>query len=450
MTAGRRSVKPLVPRVRPSVELFEPVWVSDIEISRPIPDIPDSPHPGRRRYARAVSYVRWSGVPIGAVWMTLPVGGLDALTHAEKIWAALGSDLRAHAEVNGNPSLSPLGATGYRLHAPPEPRSSQTPHVTVVIATRDRPEMLHRCLRSLLDVDYPSFDVVVVDNAPSSDTTTRLIEKSFADDRVSCVVEPTPGLARAHNRGLAEASGELVAFTDDDVIVDRGWLPSIVDAFEDDAVACVTGLILPRRLDTRAQWWLEGYAGYGKGLQRRYFDLDSNRPGDRLFPYTAGRLGSGANMSFRTEFLRSIGGFDPALGVGSPAYGGDDLAAFFEVLTTGNTLVYEPSAIVHHEHPESEDALWRQVFGYGAGLTAYLTKTLVDDPSRALAVAVRAPQAVWYVLSSRSVRNESRSADFPVRLRWRELAGMAIGPIAYLRSRRRAIRAGVSGTRRAE
>src|SRR6185312_6444167 len=113
------------------------------------------------------------------------------------------------------------------------------------------------------------------------------------------------------------------------------------------------GRIVPYELVTRAHAWMEGYAGYDKGTSRRVFDLGEHRPEDPLFPFTAGSLGSGANMAFDTSVLRAMGGFDPALGAGTRARGGDDLAAFFEVLQRGHRLVYEPAALVRHRHPET-------------------------------------------------------------------------------------------------
>src|SRR5437763_1421514 len=81
-------------------------------------------------------------------------------------------------------------------------------------------------------------------------------------------------LAAAHNRGLAAARGEVVAFTDDDVVVDAHWLAELVAAFRaDERVACVTGLIAPAELDTPEQVWQDEYWGFAKGFERRVFDL---------------------------------------------------------------------------------------------------------------------------------------------------------------------------------
>jgi GT2 family glycosyltransferase len=233
-----------------------------------------------------------------------------------------------------------------------------------------------------------------------------------------------------------DVKAPLVAVTDDDVVVDRHWLAELVTGFSvAENVACVTGMIFPTELETPAQVWIEQYGGFSKGFTRRVFDLAKHRPQSPLFPYAAGAFGSGANMAFRTSVLRALGGFDPVLGAGNVARGGDDLAAFFQVITAGYTLVYEPAAIVHHRHHRAYDDLRQQMYGYGVGLTAYLTKALVDKPGLLLDVAVRIPHGLVYALSSRSPKNMRKLVDYPRELTTIERKGMLYGPCAYLRGR---------------
>jgi hypothetical protein len=197
----------------------------------------------------------------------------------------------------------------------------------------------------------------------------------------------------------------------------------------------VTGRIEPHALETEAQTLLEAYAGFDKGATRRVYDLGEHRPADPLFPFAAGTLGSGANMAFRRASLAGRGGFDPALGTGTRARGGDDLCAFFDVICAGEQLVYEPAAAVAHRHPARMEALDRQVFGYGVGLTAYLTRCVTKNP-RLIGGALRqAPAALRHVLRSDSAKNARLPAAYPARLKRREGLGMLLGPFAYLRSR---------------
>ncbi len=311
--------------------------------------------------------------------------------------------------------------------------------LSVVVATMNRPDELAHCLRSLLAQSLAAERIVVVDDAPGGDRTPAAVRACDPDgSRVRYVEGESAGLAAAHNRGLLEVESPLIAFTDDDVIAEPDWLQAIAEAFAfAPRVGCVTGRIEPLELQTTEQVWLDGYAGFDKGSERRLFDLAENRPDDPLYPFAAGTFGSGANMAFSAAALADMKGFDAALGAGTEARGGDDLAAFFEVLMHGYKLVYEPRAVVHHRHARDYDALRRQVYGYGVGLTSYLTKCVVDRP-RLLALATRRlPRAAAHVLSSRSPKNSRRPDDYPRELTRLELRGMLAGPTAYLRSRAR-------------
>ncbi len=152
---------------------------------------------------------------------------------------------------------------------------------------------LARALDSLLAQDHPDFEIVVVDNAPVTRETRELVERKYAE-RVRYVCEPVPGLAAAHNRGLAVVRGEVVAFTDDDVVADPRWLTELTAPFAaDPGLGCATGLILPARLRTPAQVLLESHGGFAKGFAPRTYDPAEPPADEPLFPFTAGRFGSG-------------------------------------------------------------------------------------------------------------------------------------------------------------
>jgi GT2 family glycosyltransferase len=316
------------------------------------------------------------------------------------------------------------------------------PAMTILISTHDRPDSLLRCLDSIADLDYKNFDVVVVDNAPSTQATQRAVaewRETHGNVRVRYVLEPSPGAARALNRGLGDVTGAWVVRTDDDVVVDPHWLSAIARAIADEpGVGCVTGLILPAEVSTAAQELLEEFGGYSRGFERRCYDLKSHRPaGDRLFPFTVGRLGSGANMAFDVALLRARGGFDPALGPGTGSRGGEDLFALFQVITEGSQVVYEPSAVVWHWHLRDYASLRRLVHGYGIGLAAYLTSAVVHEPRQLVRMLLRVVPAVRHSLGRSSEKNRHKKADYPRELEMIELLGMMRGPLAYARSSRK-------------
>jgi GT2 family glycosyltransferase len=384
---------------------------------------------------------RLHGTPLGEIGIDLDSGPVDKWAVADAVWTQLGPALRTHLAADGlaAPERVPVAGFGSLddsacARARREVVRDPT-RVTVVIATRDRTESLLRCLASLTTSDHPAFDVVVVDSAPHTDETFRALSDAsvwpFAVRYVYC---GQSGLARAHNAALPHVTGAVIAFTDDDVIVDGEWVSALASAFADQSVACATGLILPVELETVAQVRIEQAGGFARGFQRRVVSL-TDPPDDPLFPFTAGRLGSGANMAFRAEWLRAAGGFDAATGAGTVARGGDDLLAFLRVILAGRTLVYEPSAIVRHRHHRDDDQLRRQAFGYGVGLGAYLTAAACHEPAAVRRMVRRAPQALRHLLAGDSPKNAGISAGYPRELVWRERLGVLTGPIAYARSR---------------
>lgn len=422
---------------------FRPTLVTDVELSQPLPAIAVGDTGSGTAFQRALVVARLHGQPLGAVEVDLELPTLPPARLAAALWSDLGAAINEHLREDGLAAVAGLAAGGIELDGRPrclaerEAFLATAPHVGVVVATRDRPDSLLRCLRSLERLDYPRFEVVVVDNAPRGPATADLLAVRPVRLPVHYVREDRPGLAAAHNRGV-RALGDrcaVVAFTDDDVIVDPLWLTELVRGFEAGPnVGCVTGMIVPAELATPAQALIEEFGGFNKGFRRRMFRL-AHPPADPLFPYAPGRFGSGANMAFRLDALRRIGGFDPAMGTGTPALGGDDLASFFDVIEAGYALVYEPAAIVFHRHYRDDAALRRQIWGYGVGLTAFLTRAVAVRPARVVDLARKAPRGVWYALSPRSAKNRHKRADYPAALTWLERRGMLYGPIAYLRGR---------------
>jgi GT2 family glycosyltransferase len=318
------------------------------------------------------------------------------------------------------------------------------PPVTVVVCTKDRAEQLRVALASLLKVDYPDFTVIVVDNASTTSATRDLVQDEFDDPRLFLVTEATPGLARARNTGLQQATGDFVAFTDDDVVVDAAWLREIVSAFRaGNDVACVTGLVPTGELTTPVHEYFDERVSWSKNLRTRSFTL-ADPPADLpLFPFSVGAFGTGANFALRRSAAIALGGFDTAFGVGTRTGGGEDLDIFTRVILAGHTLTMQPSAIVWHRHRGDMAALRAQARGYGTGLGAWLTKILLN-PHTAWAALRRAVPAVARLAASLSrppSADAIHDADSPdldeefTKVRRLELLCLARGPLAYAHER---------------
>ena len=141
-------------------------------------------------------------------------------------------------------------------------------------------------------------------------------------------------------------------------------------------------------------------------------------------------------MAWRADLLRNIGGFDLAL----TRTGAEDISAFFDAITNGYTIVYEPGALIFHEHRRDYLDLKRQMYWYGIGLGAYLTRCLMADWKSAVDFAGRAPSGLIYMLNPASGKNKRKSRAYPNELTRLERQGALRGPFTYLRGRREAAR----------
>jgi glycosyltransferase involved in cell wall biosynthesis len=440
-------------------ELTAPVAVRVLDLDAPLDDLDLSYHYMRHDYRSLLAVVRIGEHPIGVA--TFPVdprgyvtrdqlaGGLHRQLGAELSEAIAIRDRERKPDSSvgipefpygaGIPEL-PYGADipelPYGAGVPELPCGADIalgPSVSVVVPTCCNPEPLERCLRSILQCEYDDFEVIVVENRPgSSDTARMLVERFPGERRLRYVEEPRPSASLARNAGLASSEGEIVAFTDDDVVVDPLWLRASVGALlSGDGVACVTGLILPLELESESQLLLEQFASFGKGFQRKTYRLPDSLEENPLLPYTAGAPGSGASIVMLTEVARDLGGFDPALGPATPAKGGEDLDLLVRVLRTGQGVSYEPRAIVWREHPEGSWLLRRQVYRYGVGLGAMLGKQLIAGPQRRDFLRA-VPAGLRYLRNPGSRKKAGKPANYPRRLTWLKRLGMLVGPIAYL------------------
>jgi O-antigen biosynthesis protein len=436
---------PACPRLVAHDSPYTPVRVVELDLDDPgEPRSPGRPRSGDDPDGRVLALVRLHGHPIGLVTAVAPgdaaglrrtlaetarrdLSGPLARHRAEDALDAAALDAAARPTL---PGVRPCRARRALILADPPP-------VSVVIATHNRPGLLRNCLDSVLDTGYPRLQVLVVDNAPEDDDARTLVQERYPG-RVRYLREPVAGLARAHNRALAEVHGRITAFTDDDTVVDHDWPYALAEAFAvDPRVGCVTGLILPAELETRTQAELQQHGGYDKGFTARDWSL-AEPPADPLFPFTAGRFGSGANMAFRTALLRRMRGFDPATGTGTPARGGDDLLGFLRVLTAGSVLAYRPDALVWHRDSRAPQALPAQAYGYGVGFGAFLAAAVAREPELLPALARRLPGGIHYAAARRrpGTTGGGRGPRWSRRLALLELEGLLYGPLGYLRSRR--------------
>jgi glycosyltransferase involved in cell wall biosynthesis len=377
--------------------------------------------------------VRLHGIPLGFIFP--PEAGCSPRELRQLALQQLGWPIARHlaADSIGSSEAAP-GALATRC---PRRRQPSQSIVTVVVCTRDGALRLGECLDALASLDYPHdrLELLVVDNAPT-DSSTRDLVAGYP--RVRYVCEPRPGLDWARNRAVREARGDIVAFTDDDVSVDAGWVRALAAAFDEEPQAmCVTGLVVPDEIDTPAQALFETYGGFGRGFERTVSIVAPGESAGRKYGGT-GRFGTGANMAFRRAFFEREGLFDPALDVGTPANGGGDLEMFFRVLEAGHALVYEPAALVRHRHRRDYAALRTQLTNHGTGFYAYLVRTMQAYPAERLAMLRLGVWWLWWWNLRRAVRAVVRPRAFPLDLVMAELKGSFLGLRRYAAARRHA------------
>ncbi len=389
----------------------------------------------------ALVLVRLFDEPIGILQLRLPDSGLSARELADAIWTELGPalsprlaqcevDLRAGLPVDG---LRPSGLPEFVQSR--ERVLADGPAITAAVCTRDRPESLATLLASIVTQRYPRLRILVVDNAPSDDRTRQLVVGMADEHDIDYVCEPRPGLSWARNRAAEEATTEVVAWVDDDEVCDQWWATEIARAFvEVPDAGAVAGLVFPAELETLSQVWFERFNGVarGRGFEREVLSAATLSKPRMLYPMPPFAIGG--NMAFRRAALDRIGGFDCALGPGTAAMDGDDTAALSLLLLDGGTIVYQPSAIVHHRHRRDYAELYGLMLGYGRGLGAYYTSMLLHRPSCVLQLARLVPRALRDQFSASGDRLPALGDDFPRELLRRNRIGLLQGPAAYLRA----------------
>jgi GT2 family glycosyltransferase len=294
---------------------------------------------------------------------------------------------------------------------------------SVVVCTHRRPDMLSGLLEAVAKLNPRPHQLVVVDNDPGTDDVAALAQAAGA----TYIREPRRGLDNARRAGLAAASGDLVAFTDDDCLPSPRWLRDLSELFDDPRVAAVTGPAFAHELDTEAKLAFEESGGFGRGFHRRVYEWTN------LSPPGATRAGAGANMILRRELAQELGElFPPELDAGTHTQSGGDLYALHRILAAGHRVVYDPGTYVLHRHRADLESMHRTFHGYGVGLSAALTKLLLEE--RELSTS-----AAWAWLVRQRLQAIGQG---PIRKRIaREyLRGGVRGPAALWRARQTAIR----------
>jgi hypothetical protein len=398
---------------------YTPVAVVDADLAGPVPGVAGVDADGVR-VARAWVLVRYGPQPVGVMVVDVPVDGLTA------------QRVRAMAVDRHGPAPQESTVDAHRPGPP----------VTVVICTRDRPAGLARALASVRRQTQAPRRVLVVDSGAVGGATAQVARQAGAE----YVAVETAGLSRARNAAVLRCPGEPIAWIDDDEVAGEHWLAEASSALRDHPGAdVVCGAVAPAELQTPAQLFFETLGGMvgGRGFTEAVFGPASREAFHPLYPLPP--VGAGANMVTRAGAVEAVRGFDPALGAGSPAQGGEDTLFFAQVLRSGGTVLYRPSLLTWHFHRRDVDGLRRQLRGYGTGLTAMYTAVVRQEPQAIWSLLALAPKAFRHLAGAGPRPGSELGVDVPAQVRRALRRGMFAGPAAYVRGRRGSAVAGARG-----
>jgi glycosyltransferase involved in cell wall biosynthesis len=221
------------------------------------------------------------------------------------------------------------------------PRPPKAPMVSVVICAYDAERTMRDCLESLRRLDYPNFEVVIVDDG-SRDRTAD-ISMDFPEFRL--IRQPNKGLSVARNVGMQAARGEIIAYTDSDCVVDPHWLTLMVRSMIEGNFDGCGG---------------PNYAPHEDGRIEASCAASPGAPCHVLIADDRAEHLAGCNMLFSKAALAKIGGFDPQF-----TSAGDDVDICWRMLDAGFKLGFSPAAFVWHFRRNTVKAYYGQQRGYG-------------------------------------------------------------------------------------
>ncbi|MEM7066657.1 MAG: glycosyltransferase [Cyanobacteria bacterium P01_B01_bin.77] len=215
--------------------------------------------------------------------------------------------------------------------------------ISAIICTHNRDQYLGAAIDSLLAQTLNNVEVIVVDNA-STDTTAEVVQQRLSDPRLRYVYEPTLGLSSARNTGAKAATGDILAYLDDDAVASPQWLASLLAVYQNNHRVAIAGgkvtLLWPAEVKHPPVWLsndlASGLGAYDLGDQVRYIKNPNLTP-------------RGLNYSLRKTFLDSVGGFDINLGrVGNNLLSNEELHMTQLALKRGWHVLYVPNALAAH------------------------------------------------------------------------------------------------------
>jgi len=292
------------------------------------------------------------------------------------------------------------------------------PEVSVLLCTRNRGDKIINAVDSILENSNKNYELIIVDQ--SSDDKTKTAIETYSDPRIRYIRSDTVGLSRSRNIAIRESLSEIVAFTDDDCIVDKEWLASIIMEFQSDSsLMGVYGRVLP----------------YGKGtpgmvchclidsIEKRTVEIP-------IIPYSV--LGHGNNMSYKKDVFRKVGLYIESLGAGTWMRAGEDTDLIYRALRKGMKFRYSPIPLVYHDNWMSKEKAADLMLGYMLSAAAVFTKYSLKMDKIAFKHLLERCKDILYKIGSHLINFNKDGGLVPsVKRLWWFIIGLIIGVKYY-------------------
>jgi O-antigen biosynthesis protein len=277
----------------------------------------------------------------------------------------------------------------------PFPESATSPEFSVIICSYNGSRTIRETLEHVDRLDYPNYEVIVV-NDGSTDATAEIAARF---PRVRLISVPNGGLSRARNIGMEAATGEFLAYVDDDAYPDPHWLSHLAHTYQSSGYAAVGGPNIPPP---------------GDGFIAECVGCAPGGPLHVMLTDTEAEHIPGCNLSVRRECLIEIGGFDPRFRIA-----GDDVDVCWRLLTKGWQIGFNPAAVVWHHRRNSVKAYWKQQKNYGkaealleqkwpekyngAGHVTWAGRVYGEGPTQLLGGVSRIYHGIWGTSAFQSI-----------------------------------------------
>lgn len=310
-----------------------------------------------------------------------------------------------------------------------KPYSIENEGISLLIPTINRPENVNRLLGTLKNFGYmerSNFKPVIVDS--SKDSSTKQVALAYPVEYLSA---EGLGKSKAMNLAIDNLSTKYIAFLDDDIVmINSNWLDILMSNFVRDDIAYVSGRVVAAETKTKAQDKWESKGALNKGPKR----IEVGKQFFNKFRFQGvpvNLVTMGANHIIKRDVLNEVGAHDERFGPGEPIGGaGADLDLTYKVLKYGYTVIYDPTSVVAHHHPDSLEELKSKLFVYGISDTAIHTKFLMEfrDVRSLFQLVYRPAQN-----TGRMLKSLVGKYPLPANILLAGIAGNLIGTVEYFK-----------------